>query len=138
MHAHETIKAYQTCSRKRRQWNEWLVFKVVASVLRQFPGCSPVPGISFFIQKSASLKRDIWDQAERRVLWNWNFKMHFFFVILLSEKDDSKHIKWIYAQIPFLVIICARMLFPFILLFLLVKIYTCSVPKMPGLCMYLL
>ena len=33
MHTHETIKAYQMCSSKRWQWNEWLVFKVVASAL---------------------------------------------------------------------------------------------------------
>lgn len=33
MHTHETIKAYQKCSSKRWQWNEWLVFTVVASAL---------------------------------------------------------------------------------------------------------
>lgn len=33
MHAHETIKAYQKCSNKRWQWNEWLVFKVESSAL---------------------------------------------------------------------------------------------------------
>lgn len=33
MDTHKRIKTYQKCSRKRKQWNEWLVFKVVASAL---------------------------------------------------------------------------------------------------------
>lgn len=33
MHTYKTIKTYQKCSSKRWQWDEWLVFRGVASAV---------------------------------------------------------------------------------------------------------
>lgn len=58
MQAHETMKAYQKCSSKRWQWNEWLVFKVAASALRLIPGMLPSSHASAPLVKRGKLSKE--------------------------------------------------------------------------------
>lgn len=84
------------------------------------------PCISSFIQKKETLKRDIWDQTKCRVLWNWNFKMHFLFIPYLEKRmiwsiSNGYILKMFSCNFFATKSVC---FFSFVIFFLLVQIYT--------------
>lgn len=136
MHSHETIKSYQKCSSKRWQWNEWLVFKVVASVLWIIQEM-----LSNFHASTLLFKRGNFSKETYGTKWNVGYceigiLKFISYLYPTYLKNDLKHIEWIHAQ-------KSSFINHFFLLFYFFSSFSGksryqNAQKMPGLCIHLL